>query len=109
MKQFIFYLWLPQISKREVDTPETDNFRLEELHDYPPRIVCRFYPEDPTPPRKTCTLSFTGFDEEVKIHVPLKAPQADRQVDTRILQVQVPNDHECNVHVHEEKNMYAQI
>ena len=51
----------------EVDIPETGKFRPKKLHNYPPRIVCRFYPEDHTPPRTTCTLSFTGFDEEVKI------------------------------------------
>ena len=76
-----------QISRDEVDLPETGKFKPEELHDYPPRIVCRFYPEDHTPPRTTCTLSFTGFHKEVKINVPLKAPKPQRQVDTRILQV----------------------
>ena len=75
-----------QISKRGVDYPETGNFKPEELHDYPPRIVCRFYPEDHTPQRTTCTLSFTGFDEEVEFNVLLMAP-AQRQVETRILQV----------------------
>ena len=76
-----------QISRDEVDYPETGNFKPEELHDYPPRIVCRFYPEDHTPQRTACTLSFTGFHKEVKIIVPLKAPKPQRQVDTRILQV----------------------
>ena len=77
-----------QISKHEVDLPETGNFKPEELHDYPPRIVCMFYPDDHTPQRTTCILSFTGFDEEVKINVSLMEPKPQGQVDTRILQVQ---------------------
>ena len=76
-----------QISKRGVDSPENSNFKPEELHNYPPRIVCRFNPEDHTPPRTTCTLSFTGFDEEVEFSVLLMAPKAQRHVDTKILQV----------------------
>lgn len=80
-----------------MDFPETGNFRPAELHDYPPRIVCRFYPSDQAPPRSNYTFSFTGFNEDVKINVPLKASHAlvQKKVDTRILQVYQLVD--CNV------------
>lgn len=78
-----------KVSKYGVDLPETGNFRPHKLHDYPPKIVCRFYASDKAPPRSTCTLSFSGLNEDVKINIPLKAPRSlvQKKVDTSVLQV----------------------
>ena len=52
-----------------------ENFRLEDLHDYPPRIACRFHPKKNVSGRATCTILLAGLVPEVKVHIPLKAPE----------------------------------
>ena len=67
-----------------------ENFRPEELHDYPPRITCRIYCEENAPERATCSMSLTGPVPTVEFHIPLKAPkQKVAVVDTVNLQVNV--------------------
>lgn len=73
------------VSKCIVDFPETGNFRSEDLHYYPHKIVCRFHPSYDAPPMSSSTLLLTGFDHNIEIVVPLKPPQ--KKVDTRLLQV----------------------
>ncbi len=63
-----------QISRSEVDRPEVAEYKAEDLHDYPPRIVCRFFPEENAPKRTTCTISLSGLLPQVKVHLPLRAP-----------------------------------
>ncbi len=66
------------------------DYEAEELHDYPPRIVCRFFPEENAPKRTTATLSLSGLLPLVKVNVPLKAsstPKTVVVVDTTKLQV----------------------
>ncbi|XP_064401864.1 uncharacterized protein LOC135347761 isoform X3 [Halichondria panicea] len=62
------------IAKREVDIPDTDNFRPEELHNYPPKIVCSFYPAIPPIKSSRCSMSCFGFDVEVKVNITLHPP-----------------------------------
>ncbi len=72
-------------------------FSREKLHDYPPRIVCRFFPEQGAV-STTCTLSLHGFDTPVSVNMALEGfdkpvsvnmalltPQ--RSVDTKQLKV----------------------
>ncbi len=73
-----------QISQDEVDLPVIGQFLPEELHCYPPRIVCRFFPEQGAV-STTCTLSLHGFDKSVRVDMALLTPQ--RSVDTRQLKV----------------------
>ena len=73
-----------QISKRAVDLP-FEEFKPEDLHTYPPKIVCRFNPEGDIP--TTCTLSVTGFNEDVRVSFGLEALQSQITVDTKELQV----------------------
>ncbi|XP_064388722.1 uncharacterized protein LOC135336790 isoform X2 [Halichondria panicea] len=70
------------ISRDEVDLPVIGQFLPEELHCYPPRIVCRFFPEQGAV-STTCTLSLHGFDKPVSVDMALLTPQ--RSVDTRQL------------------------
>ena len=65
---------LTQISKCEADQPETENYRPEDLHDYPPRITCRFFPEKNVPERTACVFSLEGLWPEVQCSVTLTAP-----------------------------------
>ncbi len=88
-----------QILRSEVDQPEMEKFRAEDLHDYPPRIICRFFPEENAPKRTTCTISLSGLQPLVEFHlhlhlptsptpiVPLKALTPKVAVDTTKLQV----------------------
>ncbi len=77
-----------QISLSEVDQPGMEKFRVEDLHDYPPRIICRFFPEENAPKRTTCTISLSGLLPQVEFNVPLKAPTPTKvAVDTTKLQV----------------------
>ncbi len=80
-------LFISQISRSEVDQPEMEKFRAEDLHDYPPRIICRFFPEENTPKRTTCTISLSGLLPQVEFNVLLKAPTPKVAVDTTKLQV----------------------
>ena len=52
-----------------------ENFRPEDLHDYPPRITCRFYYEGNVPERATCSMSLTGLEPKVEFHIPLRGPK----------------------------------
>ncbi|XP_064388689.1 uncharacterized protein LOC135336766 isoform X2 [Halichondria panicea] len=74
------------ISRSEVDQPETENFRAEDLHDYPPRIVCRFFPDENAPKKTICTISLSGLLPQAKFHLELKAPTPKGVVDTTKLQ-----------------------
>ncbi|XP_064389780.1 uncharacterized protein LOC135337741 isoform X5 [Halichondria panicea] len=74
------------ISHREVDQPEVEKFRPEDLHNYPPRIICRLFPEENAPKRTTCTISLSGLLPQVEFHVLLKAPTPKVAVDTTKLQ-----------------------
>ena len=77
-----------QIFKDSVDLPVTGNFMPEELHTYPPKMVCRFYPEVRAV-STTCTLALNGFDKPVSINVALliSRPHILETVDTIKLQV----------------------
>ncbi len=83
----IIILFISQISRSEVDQPETENFRAEDLHDYPPRIVCRFFPDENAPKKTICTISLSGLLPQAKFHLELKAPTPKGVVDTTKLQV----------------------
>ncbi|XP_064385034.1 uncharacterized protein LOC135333939 isoform X4 [Halichondria panicea] len=74
------------ISRSEVDQPEMEKFRPEDLHDYPPRIICRLFPEKNAPKRTTCIISLSGLLPQVKVHLPLKPPTPKVAVDTTKLQ-----------------------
>ncbi|XP_064385275.1 uncharacterized protein LOC135334138 [Halichondria panicea] len=71
------------ISQEEVDLPVIGQFLPEELQYYPPRIVCRFFPEQGAASCTTCTLSLCGFDKPVSVDMALLTPQ--RSVDTKQL------------------------
>ncbi|XP_064385260.1 uncharacterized protein LOC135334127 isoform X2 [Halichondria panicea] len=71
------------ISQKEVDLPVIGQFLPEELQCYPPRIVCRFFPEQGAVSCTTCTLSLLGFDQPVSVDMALLTPQ--RSVDTKQL------------------------
>ncbi|XP_064384751.1 uncharacterized protein LOC135333672 isoform X2 [Halichondria panicea] len=75
------------ISRSEVDQPEMEKFRPEDLHNYPPRIICRFFPdhEENAPKRTTCTISLSGLLPQVKVHLSL-IPTPKVAVDTTKLQ-----------------------
>ncbi|XP_064384761.1 uncharacterized protein LOC135333677 isoform X2 [Halichondria panicea] len=73
------------ISRSEVDQPEMEKLRPEDLHNYPPRIICRFFPEENAPKRTTCTISLSGLLPQVKVHLPL-IPTPKVAVDTTKLQ-----------------------
>ncbi len=81
------YIHYSQISRSEVDQPEMEKFRPENLHDYPPRIICRFFPEENAPKRTICTISLSGLLPQVEFYIPLKAPTFKVAVDTTKLQV----------------------
>ncbi len=68
-------------------------FLPEELQCYPPRIVCRFFPEQGAVSCTTCTLSLLGFDQPVSVDMALLTPQ--RSVDTKQLKV----SHSTNINV----------
>ncbi|XP_064385250.1 uncharacterized protein LOC135334123 isoform X3 [Halichondria panicea] len=74
------------ILRSGVDQPEVENFRPEDLHDYPPRIICRLFPEKNAPKRTTCTISLSGLLPQVKVHLSLKIPTPKVAVDTTKLQ-----------------------
>ncbi|XP_064385072.1 uncharacterized protein LOC135333968 isoform X2 [Halichondria panicea] len=71
------------ISQDEVDLPVIGKFSPEELQCYPPRIVCRFFPEQGAVSCTTCNLSLHGFDKPVSVDMALLTPQ--RSVDTKQL------------------------
>ena len=73
-----------QISKESVDLPVTGNFKPEELHSYPPRMVCQFFPEQGAV-STTCTLALKGFDRPVSVDMALLI--ARPTVDTTEMQV----------------------
>ena len=76
-----------QILRSGVDQPEVEKFRPEDLHDYPPRIICRLFPEKNAPKRTTCTISLTGLLPQVKVNLSLTALTPNVAVDTTKLQV----------------------
>ena len=76
-----------QILRSGVDQPEVEKFRPEDLHDYPPRIICRLFPEKNAPKRTTCTISLSGLLPQVKVHLSLEIPTPKVAVDTTKLQV----------------------
>ena len=47
----------------------------EELHSYPPKIVCRFTPTAKAPQKTTCTLTLLGLDRPVTVSIPLFSPK----------------------------------
>ncbi len=67
-----------------MDLPVTGGFSPEELHSYPPRIMCQFFPEQGAV-STTCTLSLYGFNKPVSVDMALLTPQ--RTVDTHQLKV----------------------
>ena len=83
MCSFVF-----QISKDSVDLPITGNFKPEDLHSYPPKMVCQFFPEEGAD-STTCNLALHGFDKPVSMSMALQIhrPQAQAAVDTTKLQV----------------------
>ena len=64
----------------------TGNFKPEELHSYPPRMVCRFFPEQGAV-STTCTLALDGFDRPVSVDMALLIAKPQVTVDTTELQV----------------------
>ena len=76
-----------QILRSGVDQPEMEKYRPEDLHDYPPRIICRLFPEKNAPKRTTCTISLSGLLPQVKVHLSLKILTPKVAVDTTKLQV----------------------
>ena len=52
-----------------------ENFRPEDLHDYPPRITCRFYSEGNAPERATYSMCLTGLEPKVEFRIPLEVPK----------------------------------
>ena len=75
-----------QISKDSVDLPITGSFKPEELHTYPPRMVCQFYPEQGAM-STTCTLTLHGFDKLVNVDIALLISKPQVTLDTNKLQV----------------------
>ena len=64
----------------------TGNFKPEELHSYPPRMVCRFFPEQGAV-STTCTLALDGFDRPVSVDMALLIAEHQVTVNTTELQV----------------------
>ncbi len=64
-----------------------EKFRPEDLHNYPPRIICRLFPEENAPKRTTCMISLSGLLPQVEFYIPLKTPAPKVAVDTTELQV----------------------
>ena len=64
----------------------TGNFKPEELHSYPPRMVCRFFPEQGAV-STTCTLALDGFDRPVSVDMALLIAEPQVTVNTTDLQV----------------------
>ena len=64
-----------------------EKIRPEDLHDYPPRIICRFVPEENAPKRTICTISLSGLLPLVEFYVSLTALTPKVAVDTIKLQV----------------------
>ena len=54
-----------------MDLPITGNFKPEELHSYPPKMVCTFFPEDRAN-FTTCDLVLHGFDRPVNMSMALQ-------------------------------------
>ena len=75
-----------QVTKAEVDQPEAENYRPEDLHDYPPKIVCRFYPEESAQEKVIATVSLSGLQPDLEVSIMLLAPKR-LVVDTSKLQV----------------------
>ena len=76
-----------QISQKAVDLPVNGNFKPEELHSYPPRMVCQFFSEQGAM-STTCTLTLKGFDRPVTVDMALHiAKLTVDTVDTTELQV----------------------
>ena len=69
-----------------MDYPVTGNFKPEELHSYPPRMVFRFFPEQGAM-STTCTLALDGFDRPVSMDMALLIAKPQVTVDTTELQV----------------------
>ncbi|XP_064384971.1 uncharacterized protein LOC135333882 isoform X4 [Halichondria panicea] len=74
------------ISHSEVDKPEVEKFRPEDIHNYPPRIICRLFPEENAPKRTTFTISLFGLLPPVEFYIPLTALTPKVAVDTTKLQ-----------------------
>ncbi|XP_064385076.1 uncharacterized protein LOC135333972 [Halichondria panicea] len=74
------------ILRSGVDQPEVEKFRPEDLHDYPPRIICRLFPEKNAPKRTTCTISLSGLLPPVEFCIQLKILTSKVAVDTTNLQ-----------------------
>ncbi|XP_064385255.1 uncharacterized protein LOC135334125 isoform X2 [Halichondria panicea] len=74
------------ILRSEVDQPEMEKYRPEDLHDYPPRIICRLFPEKNAPKRTTCTISLSGLLPQVELYIRLTALTPKVAVDTTKLQ-----------------------
>ena len=68
----------------------TGNFKPEELHSYPPRMVCQFFSGQGAL-STTCTLAMKGFDRLVTVDMALLI--AKPTVDTTELQVQYTGVH----------------
>ena len=62
------------------------NFKPEELHSYPPRMICEFFPERGAM-STTCTLALKGFDRPVSVDMALHIADSHVTVDTTELQV----------------------
>ena len=75
-----------QISQKAVDVPVTGNFKPEELHSYPPRMVCRFFFEKGAV-STTSTLALKGFDRPVSVDMALHIAKPQVTVDSTELQV----------------------
>ena len=60
----------------------------EELHSYPPKMVCRFYPEERAE-STTCTLALHGFDKPVSINVALLISRSHMLVTVDTIKLQV--------------------
>ena len=68
-----------------MDLPEQLQVKPEELHSYPPKIVCRFIPNAKAPKEATCNLTLLGLDEPLTVFIPLFSPKRD--IDTEKLKV----------------------
>ena len=64
-----------------------EKYRPEDLHDYPPRIICRLFPEKNAPKRTSCTISLSGLLPQDEFYIPLKILTPKVAADTTKLQV----------------------
>ena len=71
-----------------MDFPVSGNFMPEDLHTYPPKMVCQFNPEEGAV-STTCTLALHGFDRPVNMDMALLVSRPPKvvPVDTTKLQV----------------------